>query len=600
MLPQSQGLESFRYRRSNASFENYTETFNGTFRYRYGLSRSLVDERADRDEWGTYAENTAFTLWHDSERVPVPASWDIDLVQEFPILQHSADVTASFCTTCPPSQPSLAVATITPVSSIDLLLQQASSTLTSLTLDWVLDGSMLVSTLAAANLFFPGLRALQVRNAVETLASIPPGDPFTLLSGPWLDFLCKHPNIECLAWPMDRILPYHEQQLRGKEVQTVIAQLGRTLKALRVDTRLNQAGEPQTSDSGSRRYIEASRRRRSFIEHVASQMSALKSIKVEGGVPYDERHELLRALRDCALQKVVIIGISWAVNDTWRTLPHDVARSMKTDEWDIEQPMFWDSNPVDLAPSGSSIEYSSSRYRKKIESDRRLELLKGYLEDGHTNQEFYDEEVSRIKTASEKNSRLPPFAPSYGSPVPDILQTLSVTQASTITELKFCGFYGALVLHNPIPGTPQLLQPLRCFHNLEYLTTAVWIPTFFDHQHRGLELGAYWENRVSLPHPDADLLPGNWAHVLEPQFKPSILAQRVAALIGPHLSRKAIARKAGVTVKALILAQGIWVNYLYEMEVVIGKDREVVSFVGPRGEENKERLKEKMLSRGWF
>ena len=57
--------------------------------------------------------------------------------------------------------------------------------------------------------------------------------------------------------------------------------------------------------------------RRRFISQSAPEMRTLQSIKVEGGVPRDEKREVARALSHCPLTKLVFIGASFPLANTW-------------------------------------------------------------------------------------------------------------------------------------------------------------------------------------------------------------------------------------------------------------------------------------------
>ena len=58
-------------------------------------------------------------------------------------------------------------------------------------------------------------------------------------------------------------------------------------------------------------------RRRRFIAEFAPHMTQLRSIKIEGAMPRDERREVLRALYACSLEKIVMIGMSSPIGNSW-------------------------------------------------------------------------------------------------------------------------------------------------------------------------------------------------------------------------------------------------------------------------------------------
>ena len=170
------------------------------------------------------------------------------------------------------------------------LLKNASSSLTSLNLDWVLtmptalgysrdavsQRRWIDTFLGLFDLRCPNLRAFQLRNAVVADTLLPqavylldhssasvrgmrtgePDDVFNLedqqlqrldLAG--LKFMEAHPRLQCLAWPMEHF--FSEIPLRGeiaRRVENVVINLGRTLTELRVDSIYSGAGELQSED----------------------------------------------------------------------------------------------------------------------------------------------------------------------------------------------------------------------------------------------------------------------------------------------------------------------------------------------------------------
>lgn len=130
--------------------------------------------------------------------------------------------------------------------------------------------------------------------------------------------------------------------------------------------------------------------------------------------------------------------------------------------------------------------------------------------------------------------------------------------------------------------------------------------TFYDGANRGEEIGSYWlsmqcPNTTALAVTEATSSTNEWAKILTERFAPAILAEKVAGLMSPYLSQQALGRTPGVTVKALFLMiKGQGRVELWELEVVVGTGRRVVSFRGPRGDNDKGKLQEKMESRAWF
>ena len=426
----------------------------------------------------------------------------------------------------------------TPHEMVMSLLQQTAATLTSLNLDWLFGSRPLIEGLAGSGLCFPNLKALQVRNAAEDFNRLCGYEEYRLLGTAWLHFLQRHPKIQCLAWPVEGFLPLTEQLdlLIGLRSMT-IRNLGRTLTELRVDTHCALDVERDTINRDDEWVCRSRDARKAFIKAVAPKMTNLRVFKVEGSFPYDERIELASALHQCPLEKFVTIAASWSICDTWADLQLKDRSKLRRDGWDYKTRIPWQESTQAVS----------------------------------------------------------------------VLETLSLTHAGTITELKFCGFVGAPVLHDPSPETHRQLTFLGKFHNLNYLTSAVWISTYdkdTNHNHFR-EIGASWYARhrgvpTSLSRLIDKGLRSENSTFFDLNHEPSLLAKKVADLFGPHLSAQALGGQGGVIVIALFLLQRYSKNDLYEMEVRIGKRGELVSFLGPRGEEDPGRVKEKMEGRAWF
>lgn len=156
------------------------------------------------------------------------------------------------------------------------MLNNASATMTSLNLDWILtipptlghskDKDAFLSWckmfLALFRCRFPHLRSFQVRNCVVPETRLPTGLYLLDHSSPYhgdphngsvarifdsevssamdlagLEFMEAHTNLKCLAWPMDHFFGPKDLQGDIKErVEKVVDNLGRTLTGLRVDT----------------------------------------------------------------------------------------------------------------------------------------------------------------------------------------------------------------------------------------------------------------------------------------------------------------------------------------------------------------------------
>ncbi|MCJ1306302.1 hypothetical protein MMC08_009122, partial [Hypocenomyce scalaris] len=296
-------------------------------------------------------------------------------------------------------------------------------------------------------------------------------------------------------------------------------------------------------------------------------MRALEAMKVEGSIPYDERHELMGALKHCPLQKVVIIGVCYPGSSVTDFEEIDVREAVQSGRWDLRNPL-----PISR--------YGQDRYWGSFASENEWA------------------EACRSAAATT-------FTPSHGprAGFAPIIDTIALYHASTITELKFCGFRGAPILHSPTLKTPFILRSLQRFHQLRYIATAVWMLTFYDGSNRGEEISAYWlapqsPESTALALTNATNDNNEWPRILAQRFAPIVLAQKVADLMGPYLSRQSKARPPGVTVRALfLLTKDDNRAELCELEVVVGPRWQVVSFRGPRGEHDAEKFHEKLENR---
>ena len=477
------------------------------------------------------------------------------------------------------------------------LLRNASATLTSLCFDWVLTMPQyeLHAQHPAANstfvgiffdlfdLRFPHLRALQFRNAVVPQTSMPEGlyllDHAHLKIGdraaqlallpderyrPRLEFAClafmeAHSNLQCLAWPMDSF--FSEKPLQpdiADRVRVVIDNLGRTLVDLRIDTIYSRGGELLTEDIECRNPSARERRRR-FISDFAAKMTKVESIKIEGGMPRDERRETVRALHACPLKKIVMIGVCSPAGNCW---------GPGVREW----------------------------------TDG---LLDGELEP----LEF--EDMDAIYTfGSRKPEPLPnsfKFEPTYGWPaVPSMVHTIASSHADTVKELKFCGYKGAPVLFNPCPITSPMLSALKSFDGLESLIISMWLPTQFEGAHRDREIIRYWLDTRSPASTSlvriTDEEPDGWEKELRTKYAPDALAWHITSFIGPFLSEKAKARNDGLHVRVSMCIGDC--GGIFDIDLHIGKgslNSDIcLNYKGPREELEPDRRKSKLESRRWF
>ena len=484
------------------------------------------------------------------------------------------------------------------------LLKSASSTLTSLCFDWVL---AMPSNLAIsmsrkpekymawldtfADLFAlrcPNLRAFQYRNAVTVDTVIPPGlflldhatptrvNNVTLPSNllerldlACLEFMEAHPNLQCLAWPMEAFFSAKPTQPDiANRVQAVIDNLGRTLVDLRIDTMYSPSGERQT-DNADFYNLERREQRRRFISDFASEMTKVESIKVEGGMPRDERREVLRALHRCPINKIVLIGVCSPLGNTW-------------------------------GPGGSDLVHTG---------EQTLDV-----DDVSTLEPEHKDAIHRLghSTPGPLPSNFK-FEASYGwPPGPPLLHTIASYHASTVTELKFCGYKGASVLFDPTPITSPMLAPLKHFHDLRTLIISFCLLTIFEGAPRDHEIIRYWLDarspattslvRVIAPGDDEEAEMGGWERELNTKFAPSALAGQVVRQIGPFLSEQAKARQGGMHVR-VSMCLGEW-GGIFDLDVQIGKGESgkdvCLGSEGPREELEAGRRRGKLEERRWF
>ncbi|KAF2258357.1 hypothetical protein CC78DRAFT_587205 [Lojkania enalia] len=487
----------------------------------------------------------------------------------------------------------IAEAKTEPLSSILHLVIPSASTLTKLNLDWILwrttedeasNNRALGLLDMLAGLRFPHLRAFQMRNAVEYHTKLPNG--VYLLESKFLEFLENHPRIQCLAWPLDRFYshakPSPDIVLRARKL---VSDLGTALVDLRIDTYYEGDGESVTDESTDIIEQEARARRRKFISEFAPHMTKIRQIKLEGGIPRDEKREILRALHFCPLEKIVLIGVSFTVGNTW----------------------------------GHKGEALASLDESEAQTDNNLE----------------EEDFDAIRSSYALPAEVPDdfvFEPSYGwPPSPPFLHTIASHHASTVTELKLCGYLGSPILSHWTPITGPLLFPLRNFHNLQQLVISFWLITTFEGERRDTEIIQSWLDTRSpsstalvvvtppaSPTPLPVVAPGTmpqgpnpaarpqqfnrWAAILKTEFSPSKLAYRVAADIGPFISSVAKQRKGGVRVRASFCLgqQQQQANDIFDLDIRIGARDQVLEFLGPREEGEKLRWWEKLESRRWF
>ncbi|KNG44213.1 hypothetical protein TW65_08887 [Stemphylium lycopersici] len=485
---------------------------------------------------------------------------------------------------------------------LEWLIASSTSTLTSINLDWVhwrrqeKTPSYPINSerflVALSKLRFPHLRALQIRNAVLPLTRLP--DDIYLLEDTFLGFLEAHPKIQCLGWPMDQVYSHTKPSI---EVQTrsrrLVAHLAYMLTDLRIDTQHVTRGEPVTDEPQSTRGLQERIRRRRFIAEFAPHMRKVEQIKLEGGIPRDEKRELLRALHWCSLKKIVMIGASFPAGNTWGM----GGRLLKA---------------TDPGQTGSDHFYA-----------------------------LEEEDLSGILAAYRRGFPLPSsdytFTPSYGwPPQAPLLQTAALHHASTVEELKICGYNGCPILSSPTPITNPLLTGLRAYDNLRQLVLSFWLLTWHEDSYRDAEIIKSWLDTRSpsstaltvvtppaSPEHDQPVDPAlfphfghhphvvprpqdfnRWAVALKTKFSPSALAYRVARDVGPYLSPLAKERKGGVRVRASfclgVTEERRSASDIFDLDIRVGVGDQVLEFVGPREEGEMGRWWKKLEERRWF
>lgn len=483
-----------------------------------------------------------------------------------------------------------------PVEPTHWLLGCSTSTLTSLNLDWVLwrqreddpcDNSNNVLN-ALSRMRFPHLRAFQIRNAVMPLTKLP--DNVYLFEGSFLSFLEAHPKLQCLGWPLDKIYSHAKPSIDVQSrTRRLIAHLAIMLTDLRLDTCYAGYGEPLTDESSTTEQRQERIRRRRFIADFAPHMRKLRQIKLEGGIPRDEKREILRALHWCPLQKIVLIGVSFPAGNTWG----DKGRELK-----------------ELDPG------QTSDFANNLEEEDLDGILESYRR-GFTIPEDYDN-----------------FSPDYEWPsAAPLLQNIALHHATTVQELKICGYNGCPILSRQTAITSPLLAPLRHFTNLRQLVVSFWLLTWFENAYRDKEIIQSWLDTRSpsstalvvvtppaspsrehpvdpgqMPQFNPTVVPrqhfNRWAVALKTRFSPSALAYRVAHDIAPYLSPVAKARPGGIRVRASFCLGAKEdrraANDNFDLDIRIGADDQVLEFVGPREEGEKGRWWAKLEERRWF
>ncbi|KAL6712320.1 hypothetical protein ACN47E_000197 [Coniothyrium glycines] len=494
--------------------------------------------------------------------------------------------------------PPIYTSSTSPIEPLDWLVRSSASTLTSLNLDWILwrrrENDEFDNSAATLNVLsqlrFPHLRAFQVRNAVLPHTRLP--ENMFLLEDDFLMFLENHMKLQCLGWPLDKFYSHSKPSIDiQSRSQKLVAHLATVLTDLRVDTQYGGHGEPFSDQSSDGQETQQRTRRRRFITEFAPHMRKIEQIKLEGGIPRDEKRELLRALHWCPLKKIVMIGVSFPAGNTWGSQGH-LLRSLDP---------------------GTIGDY-----------------------------ELEEEDLDGILATYRHGFNIPDmftFEPNFGwPPQAPLLQTIALHHASTVEELKICGYNGCPILSFPTPITIPILNSLREYHTLKQLVISFWLLTWYEDNYRDTEIIQSWLDTrspsstalavVTPPtspareHPvDPAQFPNfnhprlvprtqsfnRWAVELKTRFSPSALAYRVAQDIGRFLSPSAKARPGGVRVRASfclgLREQSRSVNDIFDLDVRIGSRAgidHVLEFTGPREDGEKGRWWAKLENRRWF
>ena len=589
------GLESLRLRRLRGEPLDVTEQ-RQTFMYEFRLARGGIFLHMQNGAGGWIGTTVQYPPDDDPESVAHPKSQHLQKKAEKydKIIWDDLPAVRDFVDQVPAEEP------LEPSTSIHpfMWLFQGCTTsgLTSLNLDWILwrqreNGPCEESTgifTSLAKLKFPHLRAFQVRNAVLPHTELP--KDVYLLEDTFLGFLEAHPKIQCLAWPMDR---FYRSSRTSVDVQTrcqkLVAHLAMMLTDIRIDACYNATGEPWTDESSTPEEAQACHRRRRFIEEFVPHMRKVEQIKLEGGIPRDEKREVLRALHWCPLKKTVLIGATFPVGNTWGYQ----GRELKERDEGLSHDINFD-----------------------LEEEDRDGIIASYRRSSPIPKDFT-------------------FEPTFGWPTNEapFLHTFALHHANTIEELKLCGYTGCPILSAQTPIAPPLLAPLRQLPNLRQLVVSFWLLTWFESAYRDKEIIQSWLDTrspsstalviVTPPHSPTHDLPvdpaslpnfadavtprqtyNRWAVALKTRFTPSALAYRVARDIGPYLSPEAKERPGGVRVRASFCLgereEHRHANDIFDLDMRIGRDDAVLEFVGPREEGEKGRWWTKMEQRRWF
>ncbi|KAF2435631.1 hypothetical protein EJ08DRAFT_625056 [Tothia fuscella] len=488
------------------------------------------------------------------------------------------------------------------------IMESTTATLTSLNLDWLMtqpyemdsnlrksdDGIQYSFFSGLASLKFPHLRALQLRNTIATSTMLASDiyllHPTTVhyrkttmdsstetKTIDMLEFLERHPKLQVLAWPMDRFFSHLRatDEVLGRS-EKVILNLGRRLISLRVDFDFSDRGEWRTDISPNN----SRTRRRRFISSFAAHMTKLQTLKMEGGIPQDEKRETLRAIHRSPLENLTLIGVSSPIGNTWG----------------------WNGEDVDI-----SDELPHAVFRAVLEAENKESIVEG---------------------ASAQPPVITQFRAQYGwPPSPPLLHTISLW-GSTLKELKLCGYVGSPVFHKPTSITPYMIHHLVHLPRLKNLTISCWLTTYFEHDARDSEIIRFWRDQressstalvvvrheivepvqptgtlpavayqMDYPPPLEIPIINPWHEALHRVYSPLSLATRAHRLIAPHLAPEARARGVDVRISFCL---GVETTDIFDFNMVIDNDDEPKSLNGPREEGEHDRWWGKLEARQWF
>ncbi len=476
------------------------------------------------------------------------------------------------------SQPLSYVDTSSTASSFMLsALQSSSTTLTSLSLDWILSQPSAVYhedtvicheppvfptlLLELARLRFPHLRSFGLSNAGKT-RTFYPRDVYLLRPGrgqsdELLSFIEAHPKIESLAWRMDRFFsPVQPTSEVAARADAVIANLSRKLTHLRLESRMISSYDLLTDNVLESAKEPTKILRREFISGFAAHMTRLEQLEVEGPLPRDERREILRALGRCPLKAVVMLGKYCPIGNSWGLTGR---RLMELDPRQSDLVEFLNEEQVVSVPELLPLPSASSG-------------LNGF------------------------------YRPSYGwQPGPPLLHALASCHASTITYLKFCGSDGSPILHSLSRDRNRLLEPLCHFHRLKRLVLSMYLSDYFEDARRDQEIIRYWLDRrnpssMAIVGPDQGEEENPWGVLLREKFSPTAIANATAAMLGPVLSERAKSQPGGISL-GVVFCMGDGAGDEFDLDMRLGPGDQVSDIVGPRERDDMDRMRQRLESR---